>query len=542
MQITKTIVVFLVIGIMVSVGCSNSHHDTDVAPNTPTDQGEETSVSTEQLLAGQGFQVISSVTSPDGATGYLAQNADGKRCVVLRGSPYSLGYEMGYLLPKGTQTMARTYTAKLIEEYVGVTEGSALYNMLYGMALTLAEKALYEEQAIPEEYVREMQGMVDGANAAAGQEIVTFNDVLLLNEGLDTLYAMLFTGKFPKVETASTELLGCNGFVVSGAATGGKVYHGRDFMLATGGVYQDEALMAVYVPEKDHGYPFVTLTAPGFVGLTTGLNSQGLSMGVDVVFGGATRSTPGIGCLFVLRDIVQHCRNLDDAIATMRSLNRGVAWIYVLADDEFSSVYTHGVVVEEGMRQDENGRTFDGPEDLPLWQQIAFQAFIQQLPAQDYSAGVVTRTQDWAYPEAFAGLDDFPLQREDRADLVLATNNYIHPLMVLTTHTPWIQLIQGAYWKTSQTLERYQDLNDRIIEACESGPIDFAKARSLIDFMNPNNTDGKVWDRYTVDGPVEGHHDLFDNQARIMECLYGYYHKDEPWVRIDLKPFTELQE
>lgn len=542
MRITKAIAVFLVLVIMASVGCSNSHHDTDVTAATQTDQGEETSVSAEQLLAAQGFQVISSVTSPDGATGYLAQNTDGKRCVVLQGSPYSLGYEMGYLLPEGTRTMARTYTAKLIEEYVGVAEGSTLYNTLYGMALSLAETALEAEHAIPDEFVREMQGVVDGANAAAGQEIVSFNDVLLLNEGLDTLYSMLFTGKFPQVETTATELLGCNGFVVSGAAAGGKVYHGRDFMLATGGVYQDEALMAVYVPEKDHGYPFVTITAPGFVGLTTGLNSQGLSMGVDVVFGGATRSTPGTGCLFVLRDIVQHCGNLNEAIATMRSLNRGVAWIYVLADDEYSAAYTHGVVVEEGMRQDENGQTFDGPGDLPLWQQIVFQELIQQLPSEDYSAGVVSRTQEWTYPEAFEGVENFPPQRENRSDLVLATNNYIHPLMVLTTLTPWIQLIQGAYWKTSQTLQRYQDLNDRILQACETGTIDFAKARTLIDFMNPNNTEGKVWDRYTIDGPVEGHHDVFDNQERIMECLYGYYHADEPWVRIDLKPFVELQE
>lgn len=526
---------------MVSVGCSNSHHDADWTADSQTDQGEETSVSADQLLAAQGFQLISSVTTPDGATGYLAQNSKGKRCVVLQGSPYSLGYEMGYLLPEGTQTMTQTYTARLIEEYVGVEEGSTLYNTLYGMALSLAKTALEDEQAIPDEYVQEMQGVVAGANAAARQEIITFNDVLLLNEGLDTLYSMLFTGKFPNVEAASTELLGCNGFVVSGNATGGKVYHGRDFMLATGGVYQDEALMAIYVPEKDHGYPFVTITAPGFVGLTTGLNSQGLSMGVDVVFGGATRSTPGIGCLLVLRDIVQHCGDLDEAIAKMRSLNRGVAWIYVLADDDYSEAYTHGVVVEEGMCKDETGQAFDGPADLPLWQQIVFNDLIQQLPSEDYTAGVVTRPQNWSYPEAFEGMENFPPQREDRSDLVLATNNYVHPMMVLTTLTPWIQLLQASYWKGSQTLERYQDLNDRILQACETGTIDFDKARTLIDFMNPNNTEGTVWDRYTIDGPVEGHHDVFDNQARVMESLYGYYHKDEPWVRIDLKPFIELQ-
>jgi hypothetical protein len=40
---------------------------------------------------------------------------------------------------------------------------------------------------------------------------------------------------------------------------------------------------------------------------------------------------------------------------------------------------------------------------------------------------------------------------------------------------------------------------------------------------------------------VEGHHDIFDNRELVTEALYGYYHPDEPWVRIDLKPFVALK-
>jgi hypothetical protein len=49
------------------------------------------------------------------------------------------------------------------------------------------------------------------------------------------------------------------------------------------------------------------------------------------------------------------------------------------------------------------------------------------------------------------------------------------------------------------------------------------------------------WQIYQVNGPVEGHHDIFDNRELVTEALYGYYHPDEPWVRIDLKPFVALQ-
>jgi hypothetical protein len=48
------------------------------------------------------------------------------------------------------------------------------------------------------------------------------------------------------------------------------------------------------------------------------------------------------------------------------------------------------------------------------------------------------------------------------------------------------------------------------------------------------------WQLYQVNGPVEGHHDIYANQELIAEFLYGYYHPDEPWVRIDLKPFLDL--
>jgi hypothetical protein len=55
------------------------------------------------------------------------------------------------------------------------------------------------------------------------------------------------------------------------------------------------------------------------------------------------------------------------------------------------------------------------------------------------------------------------------------------------------------------------------------------------------------WNRYRVydedkgnepgNGEIEGHHDIFDNQDLIMECLYGFYKPDEPWIRVELKPF-----
>ncbi len=515
--------------IIAIAGCSSSSSD----GGQNTSQGETAASSTiEEALSAQGFDVVRSITK-DGDAGYLAVNRDGKKCLVLQGSSYNMGYEMGQLLPEGTSRMTKDYTAEVMREFTGIEKGTPLYDLLLGMVLNLCTGALEEKDAIPQYLRDEMQGIADGASQAGRK--VAFADVLILNEGFDALFAMLFSGQLPHSDKANHDLFGCNGFVVSGQATaGGKVYHGRDFMFATGGIFQDEALMAVYLP--DEGFPFVTVTAPGFVGQTTGLNSRGLSMGVDVVYGGATRGTPGMGCLLVLRDIVQHCGNLEDAVARMKAQNRGVSWLYVLADDEWSAAYTHGIVVEEGMSCDESGKEFTGPDILPIWEQLVLKPDIDNLDDTLPERGVMMRTQDWVYPKAFKNDARFPDQIEEWDDVVAATNNYIIPRMVFTTFSPWISRLQDVYWSHSQTLERYADLLDHIAQ--KYGSIDFASARDLIDFMNPNRMD---WQRYQVNGPVEGHHDIFDNRELVTEALYGYYHPDEPWVRIDLKPFVALQ-
>jgi hypothetical protein len=116
----------------------------------------------------------------------------------------------------------------------------------------------------------------------------------------------------------------------------------------------------------------------------------------------------------------------------------------------------------------------------------------------------------------------------------------------------WVNMLSS--WQTSGSSHlRYNDMCARIGDV--HGKIDFLKARDLIDYMNPLrylDPDSeaykeaiekgyKVWDTYyEVDGEIKGHHDIFDNQERIVEVLYGYYKKDNPWVRIDLKPFANM--
>ncbi len=521
----------------------------------------------QSILDAQGYKVIDSVTIGTD-TGYLAENADGKRCIVLKGSSFNMGYQFGRLLPEATYKMTTEYPFNMVADFVGFSKESApgLFYLIFKAANALCKGAVEVEKAVPPYLVEEMKGMAAGATD--GGYDVRYEDVLLVNEGIDALYSIILSGIIPALNeansilkdnestglvkliggrvlfpTANLNALGCNGFVVSGKATlGGNVYHGRDFMFPTGGYYHKTALMAVYLP--DDGLPFVTLAAPGFVGLTTGLNAGGVSMGVDVVFGGATRATPGTGCLLVVRDIIQNSASLDDAVARMKSLNRGVSWLYVLADRDRSAKYTNGIVCETGMKEDNDGNEFTYAPDLfKDLERLLYSGLISKLdklPDARAEDGVMVRDQNWIYPQAFLNVPGFDAQGEAREDLVIATNHYIIPNMVFTTFTPWMRLMAGAEKETSESVARYDEFIKGLTSDDVYGKINYDFAKNMIDFLNPNrhlDADDPWNGYYTVNGRIGGHHDIFDNTALTMECLYGFYHPDEPWAKVDLKPF-----
>ena len=537
-------IVILIGAVMLCIGgaCSSSDSST-VALGTPSGSaGLETERASyvadiPAVLAAEGLEILESVEC-DGDMGYRARDDNDKPYLLLQGTSYNMGYQMGALRPEGVWMLGKVYPFRLIGDMLGIAVDDlppALVDFIFNEVMTLCRNAL---EVIPDELEAEMQGVADGATSRGWE--VGFEDVLLINEGFDAIYAILFTGTIPSMQGLRDLLeslhaenpqlddyirfegsrvlfprgdpgaLGCNEFVVSSQATpDGTVYHGRDFMFPTGDIIQDTACMGIYLP--DEGLPFVCVTAPGFVGQTTALNAEGLSMGMDVVRAGCTRSDPGMSCLLVLRDLVQHCGTLEGAIERLRGLDRGVSWLYILGDDEFSEEHTHGVVVEEGMRTP----SFEGPDLLPLWQQWLLGAYIGRLDEgplpQD---GLMLRNQEWIYPTQFLGLGitiptpedecvlgiQFPGQIETWPDVVMATNHYIIPRMVFTAYTPWMHLVDGP-GSVTRSRVRYELLFERL--AAEYGSIDFDTARDLIDFLNPNSVYGDTG-YYEPAGQIEG--------------------------------------
>lgn len=575
--------VCLVVFMAIFSGCSSTDTDEPLSGQ----QAEEKSYSDiVRILADQDYIVESSV-DVGGGTGYIALNQgdtgtseDDKRCIVLQGSAYDMGYEFGALRPEATYVMSTEYLVNMVEELTGLEadDNEALFNLIFKAAHTLCIGAIENEKAIPRYLIDEMKGMADGAKSQGYD--VSFDNILLVNESIDALYSMIITGNIPDISKEDFEMInsdssgklqqigtkvmfrnanlpavGCNAFVVSGEATiDGKVYHGRDFMFPTGGYFHKEAMMGIYLP--DDGLPFVTVAAPGFVGIMTGLNAEGLSMGMDVSFGGATRNTPGLGCLLVTRDVVQNCTGLDSALYRIEhKQNRGVTWDYILADDKFSATYTNGAVLETGMTYGDDGEEFKtGADVLPYLTRLSMLDIINKLEGlTEAEGGIMFRNQEWTCPDAFKGVEGYDVQEEELPAMVLATNHYVIPGMIASTKSWWVQTIKGLFIG-DDTYERYDDLNARLTDAY--GAIDYEKAKEMIDFLNPLRYADKDSDEYRnmiekgfrdwegyyeVDAPIEGHHNIYDNQDMIAESLFGSYSSGNVWARVDLKPFKDLK-
>ena len=560
-----------------------------------------------------------------------------KYCMVLTGSAYDMGYEAATLRPEQGYSMLTDYMKRVALRQFGMLglnlpqEGKTadeVYNIMYDTILDIV--ALMEKD-IPSNLRKEMQGFADGMQAAGyttdpntGRKI-DYTHILVMNEAVDTTYFFLAAvlGKakvtdqnkaviaecrsaFLKIlakasgssstnEKSVTELFekakknfasrgnqirfGCNEFVVSGNATAnGETYHGRDFMFSTGDIYQDAAAMVVYLPTE--GYPFVTVSVPGFIGQSVGLNIKGLSVGQDVCLVSFMGKTPGVGSMFMVRDIAQNSSNISEAVDLLRNTTRGVSWVYFVASDEADSRYGHGAELSAvtNQRDDEIGGGIDTLPPLIRSLYKSYTSILDELDVDELTAGgdidrgVMVRGQAYKYPtdEKFASpefsLDDyssytdyynsgfrFTSQKESYDDAVVATNHYIIPRMRMMQFQPIIDLLYAMSGNLAESVWRYENMISEIDEY--HGRIEYfgpdpdapavGTAGWMIDFLNTQrsypwfyrdqNDDGT--NEYPVDVWVDGHHAAINNTQREMRALYGYM--TDPWVGIKLQPFVD---
>ena len=219
---------------------------------------------------------------------------DGTRVLFLSGSPEEMGRQHGTLLkPEIRQVVDRILYG------VGVGSSFSKGRWFFG---EIGEAVRRTTPFIDPRHLAEM----DAIAAAAGLES---EEVRLANY-------------FP-------ELFHCSGFALLGKASkDGKLYHGRILDYLRGVGLEDNAVVIVSRP--DAGNAWVNISYAGFTGSVTAMNEKQLCIGE--MGGRGEGNWDGKPMAQLVREVMEKCASIDEAVELMRGTPRTCEYYYVLSD------------------------------------------------------------------------------------------------------------------------------------------------------------------------------------------------------------------
>lgn len=447
--------------------------------------------------------------SPDGK-GYLQEIESGKFLLHMEGSGYEMGFQQGYLDPISVSRLAsvdwfKTVVMNLLDAddwilelimgdvlsynrlmnvvgsvipepiiaSVAAQSGENLDSLLDKLFVLCLELSKYNSRYVPAEFLQEIQGVADGCTAAGYP--ITFDDVLLLNMGMDAMLALAYPVVEPYLFWMDLfSFLSCSGFIAQGYATeNGHTIMGRHWQF-TSYVTHEEMILMEYCP--DTGNRFLSTSCAGFVGVTSAMNEQGLGIGNDMV--PAQDCNPanyGMGTLLTARYVMQYTNQLSEAINYIITHNHGCSWIYGIGDGRNGE--TGGVALETS--------------------------------ANYYRIRDMGYTRPWW---AFFSYDTI----EKKSDLVTYTNHYIYVRMNDLADSTAIDDSTTRYgYLTNLALNLYGTLN------LETGSY-------LADYLHPPNYNYYSDPTQAVGAAVT----CWDLTTLEAKALFGFY--DDPWVYASL--------
>ena len=218
-----------------------------------------------------------------------------RRVLVARGTPRERGLAHGTLLREEVRANARAF---LQEWAIG------------RMGRTRAElRAIWDQIArhVPQRYQDELRGLAEGSG-------VPLEDLQLMH--------------------AVPSRYHCSGAAALPAVTAdGKLYHARslDYALDIGDTVrpQTNSLLLVSVPTD--GLAHATVGWAGFIGAVTGMNLEGLAIG-EMGSRSSDESYDGFPMIFLVREALRTCRNLQQAKDLWRNVPRTCGYNFLFSD------------------------------------------------------------------------------------------------------------------------------------------------------------------------------------------------------------------
>lgn len=540
-----------------------------------------------RAYAEDGFRARTAYVLPD-ALGVMAvhntakdyDTGRGKTSYYLEGTPHARGYLLGILAEPQIAEMAINFTDNILFDFVSA-EFFNNFPLLQKLMVTLLYELCDNAYAtLPAHIHEEVEGVLAGCKKANPRTRVTKSRLVVMNTGFDALCALVYTGGFlreRKIELPSEAVrltMMCNAFSVFGAQAGGGHYFARDFMFASGGVFQRNIAHILHLPKGQPGdtlYPYVSVTAPGIVGSISAMNASGTAVSINM--SPAANCDPkrlGMNSLLLARECIMRGGSAREAVRVIRDTERGVTWNYALSDGENDIACT----VEAGASWPVLDPLRYPPASWrPYLPDAAFlKAHTSEPPVsgmmtrwcgekfpgeyETFNPGLWGRYQKTVNPEILLQLGAFapdgfinrtPAEKNcpsgyyfapqrTQENVHITTNHFLMPEMRLCAMDAWTLLIVGGQINDIQW--RYDELNHQIRRTlAQRGSINYETARKLADFLapygeypayyakNPKSADG---DRLRIEGCIS----LFDLKAKTVESRYGYY--GDEWVKTTL--------
>lgn len=539
-------------------------------------------------FAADGFRIEKWAHTQTGALGLMAKHltaanydtVEKKAAYYLEGTPYERGLLLGLLAEPAVADMAISFADNIVFDQMRLDHLNR-YKWLQKLLVSLVDELTQNAwQSLPAHVHDEAAGLLDGCRRSNPKTRVTKSRLIVLNAGIDTLLALLYTGgmlrelaPLIKAEDIHIKLM-CNAFTAFGNAAGGGHYFARDFMFASGAVLQNNVAHIIHRPlgrADERGLTHVSVTAPGIIGCFSAMNECGVAGGINM--SPAANCDPqrvGMNSLLLLRDCVMRGSSAREAAAEITTARRGVTWNYVLSDGAEDTACT----VEAGaswpltdymnmpptaLRQYlPDADFFARHPAAPIVNGAAVRWYGEPLPQEylSFNHGLwrawnesgtppVTLHPDALLPEGFINQSgeekncpstQYFAPMRALEGVHMTGNHFLLPQMRMCAMDSWVARLTLGHSNDIQW--RYDALRHEISKTLErDGSISFASARRLADFLAPYGAYPAYYQHKpkSRDGRalrIEGCVSVFDLKARVAESHYGYF-ADE-WVRTTL--------
>lgn len=224
---------------------------------------------------------------------WLKQNKFGIWELFVQGDSYSMGRKNGILTKDLLQ-----YQEKVFVEQINELVPSKFYLQFLRVFLGWFNRKMLDY--VPEEYQLEIAGVSKSASDEFNFIAPPFQRIMSYHGAHDMGHAL-----------QSLTLVGCTSFGVwNGFSADSSLLIGRNFDFYAGDRFSENKIIAFVKPES--GYPFMSVTWGGMIGVVSGMNAEGLTITLNA----EPTNIPYISktpVSILARKILQYASTIDEA-------------------------------------------------------------------------------------------------------------------------------------------------------------------------------------------------------------------------------------